>query len=47
MQEAASISEVQVEPSDHWTGRFALGLAFILVMLGMANNLETSNNRGI
>ncbi len=39
MQEAASISEVQVEPSDHWTGRFALGLAFILVMLGMANNL--------
>ena len=39
MREAPSVSEAQVEPSDHWTGRLALGLAFVLVMLGMANNL--------
>ena len=41
---AVSVSETQVPESrigatDHWTGRLALALAFVLVVLGMANNL--------
>lgn len=35
------IPEAQFGATDHWTGRLALGLAFILVVLGMANNLPS------
>ncbi|MDE0057444.1 MAG: TRAP transporter large permease subunit [Defluviicoccus sp.] len=35
------MSEPQVPESDHWTVRLSLGLAFVLVVLGMANNLPS------
>ena len=43
MQDTPSVpaSESRVQATDHWTGRIALGLAFILVVLGMANNLPS------
>ena len=46
MQDAPPVSEsrvpeMQFGATDHWTGRLALGLAFILVVLGMANNLPS------
>ena len=46
MQEAPPVSEsrvpeMQIGATDHWTGRLALALAFVLVVLGMANNLPS------
>ena len=46
MQEAPPVSEsrvpeMQIGATDHWTGRLALTLAFVLVVFGMANNLPS------
>ena len=41
MQQTPSVSEAQVPEGDHWTVRLSLGLAFVLVVLGMANNLPS------
>ena len=46
MQEAPPVSEsrvpeMQIGATGHWTGRLALALAFVLVVLGMANNLPS------
>ena len=48
MQDAPAVSvsesrvpETQFGATDHWTGRLALALAFVLVVLGMANNLPS------
>ena len=35
----AAMSEAPVEARDDWMGRLALALAFVLVVMGMANNL--------
>ena len=41
MQQTPPVSEAQVPEGDHWTVRLSLGLAFVLVVLGMANNLPS------
>ena len=41
MQQTPSVSEAQVPEGDHWTVQLSLGLAFVLVVLGMANNLPS------
>ena len=33
------VSEAPAQPKDDWLGRLGLGLAFVLVLVGMANNL--------
>ncbi len=35
------VPEPQAGANAHWTGRLALGIAFVLVVLGMANNLPS------